>query len=431
MTAIAETATARSAGVIQRLPPWSDSLTEHHPSHRAHLRKLATDPANRRTAPLLDAIIMPTSRRLDEPRSGVGLAAELAAELGRSGETPPVVLLCSGAARSEHLPRKLFKGIKVLAIDMPTGYTPMWPKMRTAEHILSRFKRSNDVGLKRNLGLVLARMYGWKNILLLDDDISRLQLPDGSVSSFFGLANFADALIALGERDTRAIGWVLDEFPDNSVVCHARGLAGLRQDKFIGGGALLVRCDGNLPFFPATYNEDWLFLLPFMLAETHAGALVEGGLVGQDPYPVYLTKRAASEELGDTLGEGLFNLLQLPRSLFLDHSLSYEYWRDAVAGRIAMMQTVVDRLGRGKADPKRAGEAGMAVKAVTAALKVHAAPEITNDDEIKDVSRALVTYCRAWQHDLRAWGEWLPGVDRGLPLSYLGLDNQAVWLNRH
>jgi hypothetical protein len=424
MTTIAEPVTTRPASVVPRLPPWSSSLTEHHPSHRVHLRKLATDPANRRTAPLLDAIVMPTSRRLDEPRSGVGLAAELAAELGRGGNTPPVVLLCSGAARSQHLPRHLFKGIKVLAIDMPAGYSPVWPAMRTAEHILSRFRRSNDVGLKRNLGLVLARMYGWKNILLLDDDISRLRLQDGTVSSFFGLANFADALIALGERDTRAIGWVLDEFPDNSVVCHARGLAGLRQDKFIGGGALLVRCDTPLPFFPATYNEDWLFLLPFMLNEGRtAGALVEGGLVGQDPYPVYLTKRAASEELGDTLGEGLFNLLQLPRSLFLDHSLSYEYWRDAVAGRITMMNEVVDRLDPDRATPERAGEIGSATVAVNAALKVH------HDPEIPDVSRALATYCRAWQHDLHTWGEWLPSVQRGLPLSTLGLAHQATWLD--
>jgi hypothetical protein len=402
-------------------PSWVASLAEHRPSHRDHLRKLATDPAGRQKAPLLDAIIMPTNRRLDEPRTGVGLAAQLAAVMDRDGNRPPVVLLCSGAARSEHLPRGLFQGTQVLAIDMPKGYEPVWPALRTAKDVLSEYRRSNDVGVKRNVGLVLARMYGWKNILLLDDDVSRLQRHDGQASSFFGLANFADALISLHDRGTRAVGWVLDDFPDNSVVCHARGLVGLRQDKFIGGGALLLRCDDELPFFPATYNEDWLFLLPFLLnEEPQFGALVEGGLVAQDPYPVYLPKRAQSEELGDTLGEGLFNLLQLPRSQFHELSQSYGYWREAVAARKAMIETVSTGLASPDHPLHKKAQVTAARGAVGAALKVQ---------QDRDWSDALATYCRSWQHDLRVWGEWLPSVERGRPLGFLGLADQATWLN--
>ena len=55
-------------------------------------------------------------------------------------------------------------------------------------------------------------------------------------------------------------GMVCREYPDNSVVCHARRLAGLPQDNFVSGSARGVRCDDvALPFFPDIYNEDWFF----------------------------------------------------------------------------------------------------------------------------------------------------------------------------
>jgi hypothetical protein len=57
-------------------------------------------------------------------------------------------------------------------------------------------------------------------------------------------------------------GMIVRNFPDNSVVCHARRDAGLPQDVFWTGAVLGVHCN-NLPlsFFPDIYNEDWFFLL--------------------------------------------------------------------------------------------------------------------------------------------------------------------------
>ena len=53
---------------------------------------------------------------------------------------------------------------------------------------------------------------------------------------------------------------VVREFPDNSVVCHARRLAGLAQDVFVTGAVLGVHCNSlPLSFFPDIYNEDWFF----------------------------------------------------------------------------------------------------------------------------------------------------------------------------
>lgn len=394
---------APDAPALPDAPATSKALAQHHPSHRFHLRKLTTGSEARRRAPRLDAIVMPTSRRLDEPRSGVHLAATLAEALGDTpASRPSVVLLCSGAARSEHLPRSLFAGTSVLTIDLPPDYRPMWPRLKTSEHVLSH-QRRNDVGVKRNLGLVLARARSWKNILLLDDDVRRLRSDVGPDSPDFGVGNIADALNALTQEGIRCAGWVAEQFADNSVVCHARRLAGLPQDKFVGGGALLLRCDGRLPFFPATYNEDWLFLHRLMVRDGRRHrTLIEGGRVGQDPYRVYVGRRARAEELGDVLGEGLFNLLTRPESDFVHLCTSLDYWREVVAARSRMIGEVIDELGR--LDDRQSGQA---IGALRAALGVH--------DLAESGPEHMVTYCRSWLQDLELWGDWLSTVTEGSP----------------
>ena len=53
---------------------------------------------------------------------------------------------------------------------------------------------------------------------------------------------------------------VVPQHPDNSVVCHARRLAGRFQDVFVSGAVLGVHCNSlPLSFFPDIYNEDWFF----------------------------------------------------------------------------------------------------------------------------------------------------------------------------
>ena len=67
-----------------------------------------------------------------------------------------------------------------------------------------------------------------------------------------------------GQLDRHQVaGMIVKSYPDNSVVCHARRDAGLRQDVFLTGAVLGVHCN-NLPlsFFPDIYNEDWVFFAP-------------------------------------------------------------------------------------------------------------------------------------------------------------------------
>ena len=100
---------------------------------------------------------------------------------------------------------------------------------------------------------------------------------------------------------------VCREFPDNSVVCHARRLAGLPQDNFVSGSVLGVNCDDlPLPFFPDIYNEDWFFFSKAVARHELANV----GDATQAPYkPFADPQRARHEEFGDLLAEGLYSLI--------------------------------------------------------------------------------------------------------------------------
>jgi hypothetical protein len=60
-----------------------------------------------------------------------------------------------------------------------------------------------------------------------------------------------------GQLDRHQVaGMHVRHFPDNSVVCHARRLAGFAQDVFVTGAALGVHCNSlPLSFFPDIYKQ--------------------------------------------------------------------------------------------------------------------------------------------------------------------------------
>src|SRR5262249_43052076 len=104
-----------------------------------------------------------------------------------------------------------------------------------------------DIARKRNVGLLLARLSGWRTIMFLDDDVTGMT------------ASTVSAAAALTARYPAA-GFRVTDYPDNSVVCHAHRLAGGKQDVFPGGSALLIDTNRSDAMFPPIYNEDWLFL---------------------------------------------------------------------------------------------------------------------------------------------------------------------------
>jgi hypothetical protein len=253
----------------------------HHSSHRGLIKAAAAEGGAD-----VDAIIVPSARHaavLEE-------AGRLAGHLGCI-----LLVLCSKHADGQQAAERLGRrpGVDVIAVDFPAGGVRRLPVLETTTALQgTRLGRSTDTSAKRNLGLVLARTAGWKQVVFLDDDIT---VPDP-----------ADLRRAAGLLDTRdGVGLHIGGFPDNSVVCHANRETGAQQDTFIGGGALAVPADRIDSFFPEIYNEDWFFLL----GTTMLRPVSQVGVALQRPYdPFANPDRARGEEFGDMLAEGLFAL---------------------------------------------------------------------------------------------------------------------------
>jgi glycosyltransferase involved in cell wall biosynthesis len=252
-----------------------------------------------------------------------------------------------------------------------------------------------DLSMKRNIGLVLARLLGWTRLMFLDDDI-----------------------YSVGQRDVAALAAALENhsvsalipkwFQDNSVVCHAHRLGGGEQDVFASASGIGVRCDRDeLTFFPNLYNEDWFFFADE--AANHRIAKV--GESRQKKYNPYDdSDRAAREEFGDLLAEGLYARLDIDEGIW---DVDTDYWRDFIQRRMEFHQRVIGALGRVDA-PKRS-EADMAVESVRAA-----------QDQLTKISPQLCQkFMRLWQEDLERWRIYLAGLPRldslTEALQYLGV----------
>jgi hypothetical protein len=242
--------------------------------------------------------------------------------------------------------------------------------------------RKSDLSAKRNLGLLLARLHGWRKIVFLDDDIKPVGRRD--------LARIAGQL-----DEHQMAGMMIKWFPDNSVVCHARRQAKLWQDVFVSGAVLGVRCDDRpLSFFPDIYNEDWFFF-----AEEAAGRQLPcAGRAKQTEYdPFASPNRARWEEFGDLLAEGLYACfgrgdLGLKFSDRLTKA-TRTYWSYFIESRQKVIndtQTELDRLfDRSPCNTD-----------ILSAIKSLAAAETQLDSITADL---CVDFLAAWQEDLDKW----------------------------
>jgi hypothetical protein len=231
---------------------------DHHGSHRQLLLRLDCSSCAKRPP---DAIIVPTVRRsyhlLD--------AADLAIELGCTMVTLHSGNCTSAARARRELPREL----DLIAVDVPRERRLPMPHWRVSDLLEGTiFARRSDLSAKRNMGILLGRMLGWRRILFLDDDITGLKPRE--VEQVSGMLDVH-----------AAVGLKIGGFPDHSVVCHAYRDAGGDQQTFVGGGALAVDVRRNSSFFPNIYNEDWFYLLG-----EHEGLqpVATAGEVLQDPF---------------------------------------------------------------------------------------------------------------------------------------------------
>jgi hypothetical protein len=237
----------------------------------------------------LNAVIVPASR----PASFLQPAIELAAWLDVH-----LVILCSMQTKVDQVARRVAKtpGARALIIRIPDSWThPSFPKNTAADTFQkANAHRVSDLSAKRNIGLLLARLHGWSKVVFVDDDIV--------LSRTYNMARLAGQL-----DDHQVAGMLVRAFPDNSVVCHARRLAGLDQDVFVTGAVLGVHCNSlPLSFFPDIYNEDWFF---FANEAAKRNLPRVGDAIQAEYDPFASPDRARREEFGDLLAEGLYALI--------------------------------------------------------------------------------------------------------------------------
>ncbi|ONI89881.1 hypothetical protein ALI144C_04110 [Actinosynnema sp. ALI-1.44] len=332
----------------------------HIPSHQKLItRDPVAEPAE------IDAIVVPTAR----PARYLSEAIRLAQE-----QDCVLVVLCSKRARAESaLWMARPTGIRILAVDVDLLAPDLLPDLTTSAVIRgSKFDRPTDTSMKRNFGLLLAQVAGWKRIVFLDDDIE-VPRPRDLEDAVGLLDDYAGAGLSIGG------------FSDNSVVCHAFRDAGGDQDTFIGGGALAVGHDSYTSFFPKIYNEDWFFLLDEQGLRPSA---ITGEVVQARYDPYRDDRRARSEELGDSLAEGLFALLTTGRELA--EADKPRYWRTFLTKRRSFIEEVIGMVGA--AQLHSAQKARMIV-----ALKAARGRNWLIEPEL------CVAYLRAWRADRVVW----------------------------
>jgi hypothetical protein len=347
--------------------------TLHHESHQDLLGSPFAVDFN--PAPV-NAIIVPTARSAPYLRHAISVAHQLRC---------PLIALCSRHAKTRALASLVDEQdgrIDFLALDLSTpGWQRTLPTFETSRMLAgTRFARRTDTGLKRNLGLALARMAGWHRVAFLDDDILVPDALDLQVAS--GLLDHFDVA-----------GLRIGGFPDNSVVCHAHRDTGGNQDTFVGGGALVVPTDRYPAYFPEIYNEDWFFLLDNV--RLRRTTLV--GEVKQRPYDPYVDPdRARGQELGDVLAEGVFALLDCGQRV--QGADSPTFWESFLERRLRFIQQVLDRIDGRNLSAERRWHMRDALKA---ALGRHR--QITPE--------LCVAYMRAWRTDRTRWRNFLAGCE--------------------
>lgn len=367
---------------------------DHHPSHLGLLRKLVGSRAG-----AVHAVVVPTYRPVEHLETAVELAARLSCPLlaVHGGWSDPGRIL-ELAERAGLRRCYLVRDVDALAGGggFPVAMRPLHDPPLKQRRIASG----------RNLGLAVARLAGWTNVLFLDDDVRPahggdtpasvgLHDPDGGL-----LGSTADLALAVAHaawhlgREVSVVGWRQRWYPDNSVVCHANRLAGNVQESFVGGGMLLVEVTERTPFFPHVYNEDWFFLFE----PVRAGRAGRGGDTRQllfDPFED--PRRAVDEEFGDVLGEGLFHLLHdgsgVPAGELERVVRSPGHWAGEIEHRRRLITDVAAQVDAGTGPRVDDRTAKAALDSLAAAAERLA--EITPEQ--------LAGFVSAWRDDLDRW----------------------------
>jgi glycosyltransferase involved in cell wall biosynthesis len=325
----------------------------------------------------LDAIIVPASKPAQNLEQALTLARATRSTL---------LILCSRRAAPTEVRRLLEQRSfsDAIVVDLPDGYSHELLDFRALASIRDELPtacsyRVTDLSTKRNVGLILARMLGWQRIFFLDDDIRDINPAD-----------VRSTVSMLGSHP--AAGMRVTNYPDNSIVCHAHRMTGGMQDVFITGAALAVDSEQNSGFFPDIYNEDWLFFYEAASAGRLGSSRRKVTQLTYNPFAD--PQRAAWQEFGDVLAEGLYALLEFGVGTERANS---EYWNYFLDARRRFFDAIIRR-----SDTARPEIREQLLQSVEAARECSAeiSPEL------------FERYIRLWQEDLRDWEQRVAGIPR-------------------
>jgi hypothetical protein len=328
----------------------------------------------------LDAIIVPASR----PAESLATAADLAKAIDCH-----LVVLCSFQTDLADV-SKLFDAKRLpraTAVPVPEGYkhpllefaTTRWARDEDGKRVGAA--RNSDLSSKRNIGLLLARMLGWNRIFFMDDDIREID-----AAAIIDTVSLLGTAGPLGTQ-YRTAAMMVHDFPDNSVVCHARRAINEYQDVFVSGSVLAVDTKAPFGFFPDIYNEDWLFFYWNAAAKQLAGSSSSARQLPYDPFGD--PQRAASQEFGDVIAEGLYTLLH---SGLGTESANEQYWTAFLDDRNRILEQIKRRSYKAKTEIRQ-----KMIKAVLAAK-----------EQLYGIKPDMcMTYTETWRHDLQQWARRL------------------------
>jgi hypothetical protein len=360
--------------MTRSLPPG----VRQHNTHE-ELVGLAKSPVAPSSGRILDAIIVPASRP--------ALHLDHAITLARAAQCR-LVVLCSRQARAGEVSQLLASRSfgQGAVIDIPPGYGHRWLEFATSrpEEIgrlpVACATRDTDLSTKRNLGLLLARILGWDRVFFMDDDIRDITLPDlHRTASMLG-------------RQYYSVGMRVSCFPDNSVVCHAHRETGESQDVFVSGSVLAIDCTAPIGFFPDIYNEDWLFFYNDAVERRLACSGLHATQLAYDPFDD--PRRAAGQEFGDVLAEGLYALLHNHRNAAF---ATRDYWADFLEARRKFLYAITARADKARPEVRQ-----KMLASVAAARKCSAQIEPS----------LCAHYVRLWRKDLGYWEQTLKETPR-------------------
>ncbi len=345
-----------------------------------------------------DAILVPTNRLVESLSDCMALALETAI---------PLIVVCSKRVKKyQVIDAARRENVEVFAVDLPSHLANPLDGISfttsTDDYLLALTSgRTRDLSMKRNVGLVIAQMLGWQRLMFLDDDIYGVSKED------------VDAL-ASGLNDHTVSVLIPDEYPDNSVACHAHRLGGGEQGKFASGGGMGVRCDReDLAFFPNIYNEDWFFFAE----EAASRKITQVGTSRQREYdPFEDPRRAVKEEFGDLLAEGLYARLDAHWDI---SGVDIAYWADFIESRAGFLSEVAKSLMR-HPDRSLDNEQGRKVRAAQVSLR-------EAQDQLERIGPEICQkFIDLWQADLAEWRRYLTKLPRveslASGLDRLGLD---------